>query len=191
MTRTMLLVTLLAVAAGTPAIAAGEGEVQLAVYLGSQNLHVDDEIVLQDERLQRNGVLVGAAAAYRFPRGFLVEASVLHGAYTDFFFRNVFERSFSQYQYSGAVGWQFDRNRWRITPKVGVARSKLTSDGSLLFPQDDDEGDQKFYATVPFVEASVVHRLGRHFALGAFLRETFEDFGHSRSWGATAHFYFD
>jgi hypothetical protein len=186
----MLLVAVLAAAAGAPAIAADEGEVQLSVYLGAQNLHIDDEALVGDERLQRNGVLVGAAAAYRFPRGFLLEASVMHGAYSDFFFANIFERSFSAYQYSGAAGWQFDRNRWRITPKVGVARSKLTSDASLLFPPEE-EGPRKLYATVPFVEASVVRRLGRHFAVGAFLRETFEDFGHTRSWGATAHYYFD
>jgi len=191
MRRTMLLVAVLAAAAGAPAIAAGEGEVQLTVYVGAQNLHIDDEDMVGDERLQRNGVLLGAAAAYRFPHGFVLEAAVVHGAYTDFIFRNLFERSFSNYQYSGAVGWQFDRNRWRITPKVGVARSKLTSDGSLLFPAEDEEGGQKLYATVPFVEAAVVHRLGRNFALGAFLRETFEDYGHTRSWGATAQFYFD
>jgi hypothetical protein len=153
-------------------------------------LVVDDRDVVGDERVHRDGVLVGAAAAYRFPRGLLFEISLLHASHSDFLFANVFRRSFGNYQYGGAVGWQFDNDRWRITPKVGVARSKLTSDGQLLFPQDDEE-DQKIYATVPFIEASVVRRLGRSFAVGAFLRETFEDFGHTRSWGATALYFFE
>jgi hypothetical protein len=176
--------------AGAPVPAADRGEVQLSAHLGAQNLKVDDEDVAGGERFDREGMLIGAAVAYRLPRGLLFEVSILHSAYSDFFFANVFTRSFDTYQYSGAVGWQFDVNRWRITPKVGAARSKLTSDGPLLFPQDGEESD-KLYATVPFVEASFMHRAGRRWAFGVTLRETFEDFGHTRSYGGTAQYIFD
>jgi hypothetical protein len=105
-------------------------------------------------------------------------------------FADLFERSVGNYQYAGAIGWQFDRDRWRFTPKMGVARSRLTASGPLLLPQDDGLTEQA-YATAPFIEATAVHRLRGRLALGLFLRETFEDFGHTHSGGATLHFYFD
>ena len=190
MTRTMLLV-MMTLAAGIPQVqAADRGEVQLSVLLGGQSLKVDDEDVIGDNGVTREGVVVGAALAYRLPRGLLFEASILHSAYSDFLFANLFRRSFDNYQYSGAVGWQFDIDRWRITPKVGVARSKLTSDGPLLFPPDDDRS-YKFYATVPYLETSFMRRAGRHWAFGLTLRETFEEFGHTRSYAGTVQYLFN
>jgi hypothetical protein len=186
------MLSAVALLAGAAAPAAEKGEVQLSVYLGGQNLHVDDRTLVGGERVHRNGLLVGTAAAYRFPRGLLLEVSLLHASHSDFVFANVFRRSFGSHQYAAAVGWQFDNDRWRITPKIGVARSLLTTDGALLLsPEDEEVDDGEIKATVPFAEASVTRRLGEHFAVGAFLRETFEDFGHTRSWGATALYFFD
>jgi hypothetical protein len=186
----MLLAAVLMAGAGAPILAAGQGEVQLAAYLGRQNLRVDDDAAIGNDRGERHGVVVGAAVAYRLPRGLLFEVSLLHASYNDFLLGDLFERNIGNYQYSGAVGWQFDKDRWRFTPKVGVVRSKLTTSGPLLFPPDDELTDM-VYATAPFIEASAVRRIRGHLALGLFLRETFEDFGHTHSGGATLHYYFD
>jgi hypothetical protein len=188
MKRTTLLVVLMSCGAA-PAWAGSRGEVQLSALLGAQNLRVDDPSVVGEDRVHDDGLLVGAALAYRLPGGLLFEGAILHSGYSDFLFSDLFEQSFDTYQYSVAVGWQFDRRRWRLTPKVGLARSKLTSSGPLLFPPADVRPE--LFANVPFVEGTAVRRLGDHFALGLLLRETFEDFGHTRSVSGTLQYFFD
>jgi hypothetical protein len=189
MSRTISLITLMA-AAGVAPVVAADGQFQISAYMGAQNMLIDDRDIVGDDRFQHDGFLVGAALAYRLPGGLTFEGSLLHSAYSNIFFANVFERNFDNYQYAAAVGWQFDVNRWRITPKAGVARSKLTSNDSLLFPAEEDYTDQ-LYATVPFFETSLVRRAGDHWGFGLMLRETFEDFGHTRSFAATVQYFFD
>jgi hypothetical protein len=190
MRRTMLLVVAMLGAGAAPAPAGEGGEFQLSAYIGGQNLLIDDERLVGEERFQHEGFLIGAALAYRLPSGLLFEGSLLHSAYSNFFFANLFNPSFDNYQYGLSAGWQFDVDRWRITPKVGVARSKLTGNESILFPPEEERSDQ-LYATVPFLETTLTRRAGRHWGFGLMLRETFEEFGHTRSYAATVQYFFD
>jgi hypothetical protein len=190
MKRTILLVLMMAAAGAAPASAADGGEFQLSAYMGGQNLMIDDPDIVGDDRFQHDGFLVGLALAYRLKSGLMFEGSLLHSAYSIFPLANLIGEGFDNYQYAGAVGWQFDVNRWRITPKAGVARSKLTSDDGYFFPTNDGMTN-KVYATVPFIETSLAHRAGTHWGFGLMLRETFEEFGHTRSYAATVQYFFN
>jgi len=191
----IMLLALTAIAGALPAQAGEKGEFQLQVQLGQQNIIIDAENLIAGDRFNHDGFEVGFALGWRMKSGLLLEASLLHGAYSDFFAPvfaglGIEDESFDTYQYAGAVGWQFDKNRWRFTPKLGVARSKLTSTGAVVLDSDGERTDQ-LYATVPFVEAAAVRRMGEHFALGLSWRETFQDYGHTRSLAATMHWFFD
>lgn len=191
----IILIALSAIAGALPAQAGDKGEFQVQVQIGKQFVNIDGEQLLEGERLNHDGLEIGFALSWRLKRGLLLEASLLHSSYTDFGGIilspvGLDDMSFDNFQYSGAVGWQFDENRWRFTPKLGVARSKLTSTREMLL-NDQGERTDKLISTVPFVEMSAVRRMGEHFALGLSWRETFQDFGHTQGLGVTAHWFFD
>jgi len=190
-----ILLVLSTIAGVLPAQAGDQGEFQLSVQVGQQNIVIDAENVLANDRFNHDGVEVGFTAGWRMKSGLLFEGSLVHGAYTDiagviFTPIGLDDESLDTYQYSLAAGWQFDKNRWRFTPKLGIARSKLTSRDEVIL-DSDGERTYKLNSTVPFLEAQVVRRMGEHFALGLAWRETFQDYGHTRGLSLTMHWFFD
>lgn len=161
---------------------AAKPEVQLSLVVGQQRVRIDGDQLTTGETERMDMSLTGIGLAYRMPAGLVLEGGVMYGAHEDWL---TSEDDVEVYHYSGAVGWQFDLERWRLTPKLGVMRSKINSDGRLLL-NDDGAGTDKIYDTVPFGELSITRRLGNHWALGIHYRDTFEDWGHTRSWGFNA-----
>ena len=193
--RGAILMALTAFAAALPAHAGDKGEFQLSAQLGRQNITIDEENLVAGDQFNHDGVEVGFTLGWRMKSGLTFEASLVHAAYTDIAGviltpLGVDDESMDTYQYSGAVGWQFDKNRWRITPKLGVARSKLTSWDEVIL-DSSGERTEKLYSTVPFVELAGLRRMGEHFALGLAWRETFQDYGHTRGISLTGHWFFD
>lgn len=193
--RGAILLALSVMAGALPAHAGEKGEFQLSVQVGQQNIIIDEENLIAGDRFNHDGIEVGFTLGWRMKSGLLFEASLVHAGYMDFAGvilspLGVDDESLDTYQYSGAVGWQFDKNRWRFTPKLGVARSKLTAWDEILLDSSGERID-KMYATVPWIEASAVRRMGEHFALGFSWRETFQDYGHTRGLSATMHWFFD
>jgi hypothetical protein len=177
-TTTLLAAVALAAAFQLPA-GAGEPEVQLSVLGGQQRLRIDHDRWLGAETVREDAWRNGVALGLRTPAGFVAEAGIAH-AVRDEWGSN--DGDIELYHYSAAIGWQFDVERWRFTPRVGAQRSKLNSEARLLL-NDDGSRTDKLYDTVPFVDVSLQRRLGNHWAVGVMARDSFEEFGHSRSWG--------
>jgi hypothetical protein len=175
---TLLAGALLAATFQLPA-AAGKPEVQLSLTGGQQRLRIDGDRWLGGETVREDSWLNGISLGMRAPAGFVARAGIAH-AVRDEWGGN--DGDIELYHYSAAVGWQFDLERWRFTPLVGMQRSKLNSEARLLL-NDDGSRTDKLYDTVPFVDLSLQRRLGDHWAVGVTARDSFEEFGHSRSWG--------
>lgn len=169
---------LLAATVQLPAYAA-DTEVQLSVIGGQQRLRIDRDRWFLDETVREDAWVNGLSLGVRTPAGFVAEAGIAHAFRDDW---GGTDEDIELYHFSGAVGWQFEAGRWRFTPRLGLQRSKLNSEARLLLNGDGNRTD-KIYDTVPFVDVSVQRRLGNHWAIGITGRESFEDFGHSRSWG--------
>jgi hypothetical protein len=178
----LLGVALLATLGAMPAGAAEPGQVHLSGYVGQTRLRIDGDRLLDGETVRLDTGMSGVALGYRLPSGLLFEAGLAYAVHDQWFDT---DDDFDLYHYSAAAGWQFDLERWRFTPKLGLLRSKLNSEAHLLLNDNGGRTD-KVYDTVPFVEASLVHRLGDRWAIGAHFRDTFEEFGHSRSYGFLA-----
>jgi hypothetical protein len=177
-TITLLAAAMLAATFQLPAVA-GESEVQLSVRGGQQRLRIDRDHWLGGETVREDSWLNGVALGLRTPAGFVAEAGIAHSVRDEW---GGSDGDIELYHYSAAVGWQFDLERWRFTPRVGAQRSKLNSEARLLL-NDDGSRTDKLYDTVPFVDLSLQRRLGNHWAVGFTARDSFEEFGHSRSWG--------
>ena len=190
-----LLLVLSAFAGVHTAQASDPGEFQLSVQLGVEHIDIDNDQLIGDHGLHHDGAEIGFAMGWRLPSGLLFEASALHADHTDFVGiifdgLGLEDDGVDSHQYAAAVGWQFDQDRWRLTPKVGLARSRLTSSDDVLLTPDGARTD-KLYETAPFIEAGAIRRLGKHFALGVSWRKTFQDIGSTQSLGATMHLFFD
>jgi hypothetical protein len=174
-----LLVALAASIASAGDAAPGErAEWQLSVWGGQQNLRVDHDLHFRDETHRQDQWLNGISIARRLPQGFLVEAAA-ETAYHDSSLGK--DNDFSVDHYSVALGWQIDAERWRFTPKLGLARSQLGNQARLLLNQNGGRVFERDY-TVPYAELDLQRRFGRHFQLGGAFRDTDEEFGHTRSW---------
>ena len=176
---TLLAATLIASTFQLPAVAADKPEMQLSVVGGQQRMRVDRDRWLDDETVRADTWLNGISFGMRFPAGFVADVGITHGVHDDW---GGTDEDVELYHYSGAVGWQFEASRWRFTPRLGLQRSKLNSEARLLL-NDDGSRTDKLYDTVPFVDLSLQRRLGNHWAVGFTARDSFEEFGHSRSWG--------
>jgi hypothetical protein len=169
----------LALLAAQAAYAADDGEWQFSGLIGQGRLHVDADRYFTGEVQKNDTDLFGVTAGYKLPAGALFEAGYAFAEHADF----GKDEDIILKQYWGSVGWQFESsNGWRFKPRVGLTALRLYSDARLLL---DDDGTRHFWqsSTAPFVEASVTHRLGPHFSIGANYRETFPDFGKFRWWG--------
>lgn len=162
------------------------GEFQLGTRLGMTNLSIDGARMRDGIRVKGDGIGFGITAGYRTPLGLVIEAAIMGSA----------DISDSESLLSGtvhkslAVGWQYDLEQWRITPKAGFTHTYLDGSGGRNF-LEDGAPSERFTDTVPFIEANVERRVGRHFAVGAFVRHVFEDFGDSQAIGLSVAWYFD
>jgi hypothetical protein len=181
-TKTLCVAALLAATFQVPAMAADKPEVQLSAWTGQLRLRIDGDRLLTGETVREDAWMNGLALRVRMPAGFVAEAGIAHAVHDDWLDT---DGDIELYHYSGAVGWQFDLQRWRFTPRIGAVRSKLNSEARLLLTDDGGRTD-KVYDTVPFVDASLQRRLGEHWAIGFNVRDTMEDFGHARAWGFVA-----
>jgi hypothetical protein len=147
------------------------GEFTLGFRVAGTDLDVSGSSTISGESMKDRGLLsAGYTAAYRWPKGLVVEAAA-HQA-VELFGNADLEH------YTVAAGWQYDwGNFWRFTPKAGLAYSELSASQSFLW--SDDEPVDKFSDLAPFVEVSIEGRIARHFGIGVFARQVFERFGDS------------
>ena len=154
------------------------GEMQFAVKAGGAMLRVDADRTRDGDGFSANGMAVGGTLGYRADSGLLVELGILGSFNVDS------EHLTGAVHKSLGVGWQFDHETWRLTPKAGLLHSYLDSaEGRELI--EDGRPSERFTDTVPFVEAAADRRIGERFAIGLFFRHIFEDFGDSQAWGLT------
>lgn len=155
---------------------AGAGEMQYAFKIGGSMLKVDPERIEDGEGSSTNGVAVGLSLGYRTDAGLLVELGILGSGNVDSeLLSGIVHKSLG-------VGWQFEREGWRLTPKAGLVHSYLDAAGGRELIEDG-RPSERFTDTVPFIEAAAERRLGEHFGIGLYLRHVFEDFGDSQAWG--------
>ena len=171
------IVAMFVVVAG-PVLAEQPAEWQLSLWGGEQHFRMNHDLHFRDENIRLDTFLNGIAMARRTPSGFLVEGSYETG------FHEATEGKDTDFDidhWSAGLGWQIDVDRMRITPKVGVSRTRVHNDARLLL---NESGDRVFhrYFTAPYAELAIQRRLGRHWQLGGVFRNTFEDFGYTRSW---------
>jgi hypothetical protein len=154
------------------------GEFQVGARFGGSNLQIDPDRVLDGNGNSSNGIAVGLSLGYRTDPGLLFELGILGVLNVDG------ELLSGATQKSLAVGWQMERDRWRITPKAGFLHSYLDAAGGRNLVEDG-RPSERFTDTVPFLEGAVEYRLFPRFGLGLFARHVFEDFGDSQAWGLT------
>lgn len=178
----MAAMVLMALAAGIAqagdAARGDRAEWQLSVWGGKQNLRVNRDRDFRDETQRHDQWLNGISIARRLPQGLVVEAAA-ETAYHDTSYGK--DNDFSVDHYSVALGWQIDAERWRFTPKLGLARSHINNQARLLLNENGGRVFERNY-TVPYAELDLQRRFGRHFQLGGAFRDTDEEFGHTRSW---------
>ncbi len=163
--------------------AADKGEFQVSSYLGMSRVNVDAGYTVTGESLDTNTVSTGLAFSYRLPSGLFAELGLGYSMHQIFDWID----SVELHQSSAALGWQFEVNKWRLTPKVGIAHTRLVTIEPDLFNSDPE---RTVRSDDPFFEATAVRRLGDAWALGGTLRETFAEFGHARSFGVMVTYSF-
>ncbi len=154
------------------------GEVQFGFRYGGSNLNIDADRMRNGDGVKSDGLSAGAAIGYRTDAGLLIELGILG-------LLNVNSELLSgSVQKSLGAGWQFDRGKWRLTPKAGVLHSYLdAADGRNLL--EDGRPSERFTDTVPFIEGMAEYRMFPRFGIGLFVRHAFEDFGDSQAWGVS------
>jgi hypothetical protein len=154
------------------------GEIQLGAGFGGGNLKIEANRMRNGDGVKADGLSARATVGYRTEAGLLVELGILGLLNVDS------EILSGSVQKSLAVGWQFDRDRWRLTPKAGFLHSYLdAADGQNLV--EDGQPSERFTDTVPFIEGMFEYRFVPRFGMGLYLRHVFEDFGDSQAWGVT------
>jgi hypothetical protein len=181
MKKGMGLATALLVAlCSAPGVA---GEFQLGVRLGKTWLKVDGDRLSSGNSVDESLMTHGVIAAYRWPKGALLEIGTASSFNIDFFNLNGLDQ-----QWLGG-GWQIDLNDdWRLTPKAGLMYTVLESSEEDLF---ESEPVDEFKDWVPYLETTLERRIGRHFGMALYLRENFEDWGSTRMWGLSLVWTFD
>ena len=164
----------------------GKGEWQYSAIFGQGRMHIDADHFFTGQNEKDDTDLLGTSVGYKLPSGALFEAGYLWAEHADF----GKDDDFISKQYYGGFGWQFESaNGWRFRPSIGVTSFRLYNDARLLL---DDNGTRHFWVTTtaPYAEVALLHRLGRHFGMGAMVREMYGDFVHHRTWGLVMTFNF-
>ena len=172
------LATVAALAAESMAAPAGAGEVTFQFRLGGTDVKVNgDELVSGDAENDKGLLAAGFALAYRWPKGAVLELSSLSSG-------DIFPiLGFTDMEHvSLGGGWQFDLGQyWHFTPKAGLVYTSLENLQEDIW--SGGEPVERFHDVVPFIEASLDGRIGRHFGIGVFWRRNQESFGNSSTYG--------
>ena len=176
-----LCTTLMAVCAlGTaaPLVAAERTEFQISPRAGRGVLKLDEFRNVDDDLAELDTSGLGVSFAVVTPVGLLVEAGT--ESYGNFDFFNA-DDEFVLRQHYAALGYQFELGEgWRLVPKVGRSKWKLTSEKGWLFHDDDVVTDvQRGYEY--FWEVGFGKRVNDVMTLGASVRSGSFDFGDAGS----------
>ena len=165
----------LALVTGLSTGLAQAGDYQVGLRMGKVWLKVDADSMISGQPVDESLGSFGFTFAHRWDGGAYLQLGVGGATNLDFFsFDSV------DHQWIGG-GWQFDlADKWKLTPKLGIAYSSLEAEDDELF---DDEPVSRIHEFIPFAELSIERTLGRHFGLSLFFRENFETWGSSRGWG--------
>jgi hypothetical protein len=169
-----------AIVAASMMAPAGAGEVTLQFRLGGTDVKVNGDELISGNSEKDNGLLAaGFSVAYRWPKGAVIEASRTDSL-------DIFPiLGFTDMEHlSLGGGWQFDMGQyWHFTPKAGLVYTSLENLQEDIW--SGGEPVERFHDVVPFIEASVDGRIGRHFGIGMFWRRNQESFGNSSTYGLT------
>src|SRR5262245_60404040 len=168
-TRILFGVAVLATLFAQGANAEGDAGLQISAHAGRQRLRIDHDRLITGETVRMDSAWVGAELRYRTEAGLLIEGGYAYAVHDDWLDLTQ-DDAIDLHHYSAALGWQFDNDGWRFTPKAGVIRSKLNSEARLLLNDNGGRTD-KFYSTVPFVEAQIEKRLGKRWTIGLTVRD--------------------
>jgi hypothetical protein len=162
----------------TTAWSAEETEFQISPRVGRGELQLDRFENVDDDLAQQDTGGLGVSFGVLTPIGVLLEAGTETYGNWDFF--NA-DDEFELRQHYIAVGYQFELgDGWRIVPKVGRSKWKLTSDEGWLINDDDVESDiARGYEN--FWEIGFGKRVTDVMTLGAAVRSGDYDFGDAGS----------
>jgi hypothetical protein len=167
--------------------AAEKTEFQISPRIGRGELELDQFKNIDDDFADQDTVGIGVGFGILTPIGVLLEAGT--ESYGNFDFFNA-DDAFELRQYYGAVGYQFELgDGWRIVPKVGRSKWKLTSDEGWLFHDDDVDRDVRS-GYENFWELGFGKRVNDVMTLGASVRSANFDFGDAGSVGFVMTFGF-
>jgi hypothetical protein len=166
-----------AMSTAVPAFAEGT-EFQISPRAGRGELKLDQFRGIDDDLAEQDTAGLGVSFGLLTPIGVLVEAGTESFGNFDFF--NA-DDEFELRQNYVAVGYQFELgDGWRLVPKVGRSKWKLTSDEGWLFSDDDvDSTVRRGYEN--FWELGFGKRVSDVMTLGASVRSGDFDFGSAGS----------
>ena len=162
----------------TSSWAAQETEFQISPRVGRGELKLDQFENVDEDLEELDTAGLGVSFGVLTPIGVLFEAGTETFGNFDFF--NA-DDEFELRQHYVAVGYQFELgDGWRIVPKVGRSKWKLTSDEGWLFHDEDVETKvQRGYEN--FWELGFGKRVTDVMTLGASVRSGNFDFGDAGS----------
>lgn len=178
MNRSIFALALLAtVGIAAPALAV-DSEFQISPRAGRGELQLDQFRGVDDRLAEIDTGGLGVSFGFLTPIGVLLEAGT--ESYGNFDFFNA-DDEFVLRQHYAAVGYQFELGSgWRITPKVGRSKWKLTSEQGWLIHDDDVDSDvARGYEN--FWELGFGKRVNDVMTLGASVRSGDYDFGEASS----------
>ncbi|HEY5809051.1 MAG TPA: outer membrane beta-barrel protein [Povalibacter sp.] len=173
----MALAVVGAVGFAAPALAV-DSEFQISPRAGRGELQLDQFRGVNDGLAEVDTIGLGVSFGFLTPIGVLLEAGT--ESYGNFDLFNA-DDEFVLRQYYAALGYQFELgDGWRLTPKVGRGKWKLTSEEGWLIHDDDvdttvDRGYENFW------ELGVGKRVNDVMTLGASVRSGDYDFGEAGS----------
>ena len=174
----MALATVCALGTSTPLLAAERTEFQISPRAGRGVLKLDQFRNVDDDLAELDTGGLGVSFAVVTPIGLLVEAGT--ETYGNFDFFNA-DDEFTLRQHYAALGYQFELgDGWRIVPKVGRSKWKLTSEKGWLLHDDDVETDiVRGYEY--FWELDFAKRVNDVMSVGASVRSGSYEFGDAGS----------
>jgi len=160
-----------------PALAA-ESAFQISPRFGRGELRIDQFKGVNKELEELDTFGLGASFGVVTPVG--VMFALGHTSYGNFDVFNATDE-FNLTELYFLMGYQFELgDGWRLVPKVGRTRWKLTSEEGQLF-HPGSEATEVLRGYEYFWEADLARSINKHMALGITARGGDYDFGESRS----------
>jgi hypothetical protein len=177
MMRTAFVWTLLLALCSGQAVAA-ESEFQINPRFGRGELRIDEFQGLDDELAELETFGLGVTFAVVTPIGLLFAAG--QDSFGNFDVFNATDE-FNLVERFVEIGYQIELgDGWRLVPKAGRSRWKLTSEeGQLFHPGPEETRVLRGYEY--FWEVGLARRINKHMALGVTARAGDFEFGRSRS----------